>query len=75
MIVLAAVAVVITFVLAIVFLIAIVIGIRQAHPTDLALRPRTHLEARTRRVVGLYVRKGAVEPPAGTAAERDRVAP
>lgn len=70
-----AIAVVITLVLAIVFLIAVVIGIRQTDRMDLALRPRTHLEARTRRLTGLYVRKGGVEPQAVPAARRDRVAP
>jgi hypothetical protein len=40
-----------------VFLIAVVVGMRQEHPTDLALQGPTHLAARTRLVLGLYVRR------------------
>ena len=39
------------------FLIAVVVGMRQEHPTDLALQGPTHLAALTRRVLGLYVRR------------------
>ena len=40
-----------------VFLIAIVVGMRQEHPTDLALHGPTYLATLTRLVLGLYVRR------------------
>jgi hypothetical protein len=41
----------------VVLFIGITVGLRQAHPTDLALQPPTLLAVLARRVVGLYVRK------------------
>jgi hypothetical protein len=38
-------------------LIAVVVGMRQEHPTDLALRGPTRLAVLTRLVLGLYVRR------------------
>jgi hypothetical protein len=54
----------------------VVVGIHQAHPTDLGLPGSTFLAAMTGRVLGLYVRRG--EPPepallADPSAERDPV--
>ncbi len=45
-----------------VFLIAVVVGICQAHPTDLAVQRPTFPEALTRRVLGLYVRRDKPQP-------------
>jgi len=41
-----------------VFFIAIVIGLHQAHPTDLTVQRATSLAALAARVVGLHVRRG-----------------
>jgi len=54
--------------------IAVVVGVRQAHPTDLALPPRTYLEALTRRILGLSVRRDGHEPQAGSTTGSHRVA-
>lgn len=54
--------------------IAVAVGIHQAHPTDLALQRRTHLEALTRRILGLNVRRGGPVPQADSAAGWDRAA-
>ena len=48
--------------------IAIVIGLRQAHPTDLALQRPTRFAALASRVVGLHVRRAEPEQRAGLAA-------
>ena len=68
------------FVLAVLFLsalalvaffvfIAVVIGLRHAHPTDLALQRPTRLAALASRVVGLHVRRAEPEQWAGLAAD------
>ena len=44
-------------ILAFLFL-GVVVGIRQVHPTDLALQPPTCLATFAARVLGLYVRRG-----------------
>ena len=49
--------------------IAIVIGLRHAHPTDLALQRPTRLAALATRVVGLHVRRAEPERRAGLAAD------
>jgi hypothetical protein len=54
-----------------VFFIAVVLGLRQVHPTDLALQRSTRLAALASGVVGLHVRRG--EPmQTKSAAECDR---
>ena len=49
--------------------IAIVIGLRHAHPMDLALQRPTRLAALATRVVGLHVRRAEPEQWAGLAAD------
>ena len=48
----------------VVLFIGITVGLRGAHPTDLALQPPTLLAVLARRVVGLYVRKDVPRPQA-----------
>jgi hypothetical protein len=48
--------------------IAVVIGLRHAHPTDLALQRPTCFAALASRVVGLHVRRAEPEQRAGLAA-------
>ena len=48
---------------------AVVIGLRQAHPTDLALQRPTRLAALASRVVGLHVRRAEPEQWAELAAD------
>ena len=57
-----------------VLLIAVVIGICQAHPTDLALQRPKYLEALTRRVLGLSVRRNKPQPLADSAVDCERAA-
>ena len=49
--------------------IAVVIGLRHAHPTDLALQRPTRLAALASRVVGLHVRRAEPGQWAGLAAD------
>ena len=49
--------------------IAIVIGLRHAHPTDLALQRPTRSAALASRVVGLHVRRAEPEQRAELAAD------
>ena len=49
--------------------IAVVIGLRHAHPTDLALQRPTHFAALASRVVGLHVRRAEPEQRAELAAD------
>ena len=49
--------------------LAIVIGLRHAHPTDLALQRPTRLAALATRVVGLHVRRAEPQQRAGLAAD------
>lgn len=51
--------------------IAVILGMRQAHPTDLSLQRPTLLAALACRVLGLYVRR---EHQEAVGAERERVA-
>jgi hypothetical protein len=76
MLVLAILAIIVlaTAALLVVLFIAIVIGIRQAHPTDLALAGPTFLAAIAARVLGLYVRRREPESLADPSTDRDRAA-
>lgn len=65
---------VVALVLAVLFF-AVVAGIRQAHPTDLALQRPTCLAAFAGWVLGLYVRRVEPAPRADAAAGRDRAMP
>jgi len=49
--------------------LAIVIGLRHAHPTNLALQRPTRSAARASRVVGLHVRRAEPEQRAELAAD------
>ena len=49
--------------------LAIVIGLRHAHPTNLALQRPTRSAALASRVVGLHVRRAEPEQRAGLAAD------
>ena len=49
--------------------IAVVIGLRHAHPTDLALQRPTRSAALASRVVGLHVRRAEPEQRAELAAD------
>ena len=49
--------------------LAIVIGLRHAHPTDLALQRPTRSAALASRVVGLHVRRAEPEQQAELAAD------
>ena len=49
--------------------IAVVIGLRHAHPTDLALQRPTHFAVLASRVVGLHVRRAEPEQRADLAAD------
>jgi hypothetical protein len=68
MIVLATSVIVTAVVLAILF-IAVVVGIRQEHPTDLSLQRPTCLASLAGRVVGLHVRRGVLVQQADPAAD------
>lgn len=69
-----AIAIAVTFVLVIGFLVAIVIGIHLAHRTDLAVQRHTRLDAMTRAVLGLHVHRGGSATKAASAVRRERVA-
>ena len=54
-------------------LVGITVGMRQAHPTDLALQRPTLLAAFARRVLGLYVRRDVTQHQDAPDAERDAI--
>jgi len=53
-------------------LIAVVVGARHEHPTDLATRAPTVLAALARQVLGLYVRRAVPTPNPGPAIDADQ---
>jgi len=71
----AAIALGTALVLAVLFVL-VVVGIHQAHPTDLSKPGSTFLAAIVGEILGLYVRRGKPPEPAPLAdlsAERDQV--
>lgn len=70
MIVLAILVIAVALVLAVLF-IAVVVGTRQEHPTDLALQPPSSPAALARRVLALHVRRDESKQHSNSAADRD----